>query len=410
MHDQVTDRGQIINKRLAAAVYSNCSAFPSKQAGVPDALPHTAYADPVARRFPCHSKEAVLVSAAYLYGQMALGTPYDSTAPIGTVCARMDKAAKFFNATLELESIKAAAEDVKVPEHAEIELPDEVYVLNETHDGKKVLRYPAVNAKTAAAAGSALVANRKLYPYAWRKNAAATALSRIMAFDAPVAPDTIECLSKMAGFVTADSKTAGYDLMCVAERLRGELAATVRNTAVAVGTGAIKSSEFESVCGMLDSAAATLSVGARFMAEDMLFSVPREKQAEAPKTVELTTGGVYSIADLVQAPIDTYRILGDDVASELVDNSGAIDADKLSVVLPTLPRPDASVLETALGGVSIHSTSKEASDASIKNDMSVEGWTSFLNSIGGDSAKVQVNRQCLAKLPHPQAVEFGKPA
>ena len=81
-HDQVSDRGQLVLHKLATALFpQEKSELMQEIQGIPSELPSTAYADPVAKRFPCHAKAATVRSAAYFYGQQAFNEPFDSAYP-----------------------------------------------------------------------------------------------------------------------------------------------------------------------------------------------------------------------------------------------------------------------------------------------------------------------------------------
>jgi len=381
MHDQISDAGKIVQHKLKPVFANIKSAHLDYELDPPDNLPATAYANPVDRSFPCHTKQSTLQSAAYLYGQEALGEKWTSSVPRATVTARLCKAAGFFGVTASVREIEQAAQEVTVPKSASLNLPDEAFIINETFEGQPVQRFPAVNATTTKQAAEALVRYRSRYPYAWRKKAAKTVLERAMAFECePLDSEHLITLSTMAGLNYNDPKSAGYALLEMSHRFRGKTAASVREAASIVGSGAVDHEDLDTLCGVMDKSAAELSPDARPMVEDAIFAPPSTKAASTtPESVMLTTGNVYDVGSLLQAPQDTYQILGDEVSSAILDNSGAIDADQLAAVLPTLPRPDANVLDTALSAVNIQPRSKEAKRKGADSMFgSLEDWTDFL--------------------------------
>ena len=321
--------------------------------------------------------------------------------------ARLERAARFFGDSSDLASIRKQADDAGVPQDMSIDLPSDAYAIDETLNGDAVRRFPAVNAATTKLAAAALVDNRARYPYAWRKKAATRVLDRAMRFGADLDGDTLECLSKMAGLFPADNVTASRMLALQSERFRGKEAAAMREAAHAIGSCTMPAESCNEFCTLIDKTAALLMPAARPMVEDAMYTVPASKSASAPESLTLMTGNTYDIASLMQAPPDTYRILGDDVAAELLDNSGALDANKMATVLPTLPRPDAAVLDTALSGVSIAPRGdKEAGAHAQRRGAasmfdSLDGWTEFLQNKG---SKVHDRYRFSAPLRHDMDV------
>jgi hypothetical protein len=382
MHDQITDKGRQVYHRLKTAIF--CGA-PDIEEQTAEQLPGTAYADPALRLFPCNTKEAVTRSAVYLFGQKAFGTQWESAIPFEKVAERLERAARFFGISDAVQAIREKAAEAAVPDTNSVDLPPDAYAVDEVFDGRRILRFPAVNAATTKLAAEALVEHRARYPYAWRRKAAERVLMRAKSFGADIGGPQLECLSRMAGISPAPQADAARELYIQAGCFRGKAAAAVRDAAAAVAAGAADTPETRSeLCELVDKVASTLMPDSRPLIEDALFCVPMEKAAGAPESVTLTTGNTYDIGSLMQAPADTFRVLGDDVAAELVDNGGALDAKRMTDILPTLPRPEASLLDTALASVSISPRNKEASGERKGHDMldDLEGWEAFLRKRG----------------------------
>jgi hypothetical protein len=71
--------------------------------------------------------------------------------------------------------------------------------------------------------------------------------------------------------------------------------------------------------------------------------------------VKLTTGSVYELADLASLPLEKMsELLGSDIVKELkCPLSGDLDMEKVAAILPSLPRPDAIMLEQLFEGTQI---------------------------------------------------------
>lgn len=83
--------------------------------------------------------------------------------------------------------------------------------------------------------------------------------------------------------------------------------------------------------------------------EDVLFSFTK-KSADQIKNelIAMTNGSTYWLSDMVKSGQDAFEVLGD-IRSEMVDaTTGMLDMYKVSEIVPTLPRPDANLLDNAL--------------------------------------------------------------
>lgn len=410
-HDQVSDRGQLVLHKLATALFpQEKSELMQEIQGIPSELPSTAYADPVAKRFPCHTKAATVRSAAYFYGQQAFNEPFDSAYPQGRIVERLGRAATFFGVKDKVDAIRKQAEAASVKSGAKISLPPEAYAIDEVYQDNVVRRFPMFNSVSTVKAAEALAANRRRYPYAWRKKAAVRVLNSAMAYDAPVDAETLGVLSKMAGLFPRNQKHAGFELQLMSDRFKGPPAEAIRGAADVLVKGAELTEESrDTMCAMIDKLAADLTPDARPMVEDSVFDDKPEVDNQVPKTVRLTTGNVYALAALVQLPQDMYRILGDDVAAALLDENGALDAYKLEAVLPTLPLPDAKILEDALTGMSVSPISEEKSAESKRKGFRMlddkDGWEEFIKTRNKDkAAKSTASFVITAPLRHDQDV------
>lgn len=393
MYDHISDRGKQVGHGIALRYQLDAPAA-LKQASAerltpPADLPNTAYADPTTRTFPLHTKEATILSAVYLFGQLADGEKWASAMPADRVVSRLERAASFFGVTDDVNAVRADITKQAAASFKHDLVPDD-YAICEEHDGRQVLRFPAINAPSTKRAAAALYANRTAYPYPWRRKAATRILNRAMQYSAHLDHDVLAYLTKASGICPADNHTASILLTQRAVLFPESQADTLHKVASAVEQGAADNADSRlNLCELLDTCDRDMrktSLYARGlpMPEELLYDVPAAKSASAAESVTLTTGNTYDVASLLQVPNEAYRVLGDDVYTSLLDSSGALDAKQMADAIPTLPRPDAQLLETALKGYSVEPRQESKTAGRRRNHMadSLEEWDRFLASKG----------------------------
>ena len=294
-HDQVSDRGQVVLHKLATALFADDKDRLMRDVQeLPSGLPGTSYADPAAKRFPCHTKEATLRSAAYFYGQRAFGETFDSAYPAEKVAERIDRAAAFFGLGEDVATIRRNAEASAVKSGAQISLPPEAYAIDEVYRDKPVRRFPMFNSVSTVKAAAAVVRYRRNYPYTWRKKAASRVLEAAMAYDTPLDADTLKTLSRMAGLFPSSQKAAQLSLQTFSDVFRGKAAEAIRGAAEAVAKSADYNQETrDTLCVLVDKLAADLLPEGRPMVEDAVYADKPEADNQPPKTVDLITGNTY---------------------------------------------------------------------------------------------------------------------
>jgi hypothetical protein len=103
--------------------------------------------------------------------------------------------------------------------------------------------------------------------------------------------------------------------------------------------------------------------------EDIMFNIPFSKASqELAMHTSTATGCVYKLADLERVPLHSIReLLGKEVADSLSEDGLHVSGKLAAEIVPTLPRPDASVLDDIMTENGLGSVGKEAAEFSISN-------------------------------------------
>ena len=138
-----------------------------------DSLPPMAFADPMARMYPVHTKEAVLLSAAY-----AAHSKADKA-----IVQSIEKAAEFWEVPAEVRQIREQVEGFRVQPKYAVEI-----------QGQQFFHYH--DEQTAKQAAAEFYSERHKFPHETRKEAA----ERLIAADGDYAEEVRDYLDKAASF------------------------------------------------------------------------------------------------------------------------------------------------------------------------------------------------------------------
>jgi hypothetical protein len=325
-------------------------------------LPGGAFADPVHRKFPCHTKAATWLANAYF--QQCL--PSYKAEEARQVQARLEKWAEYWQASGDLRDFNAKWAAVNSPKAAS--LTDADFALVATADGVKYRRMPMPTPLAVKAAGDYLYTNRFNYTYPMRKEAAQHILRKAAEFTTAgqEAPDwdthVSDYLMKAAGAGTTHPQWAankvGLRLLMLGQlRSDDELRVKVAEAVTALADMEQPDAAlFDKMATAIDALDRVTGLHKHYadgvdLPEEIFFEV-LEKDAESAITqfVRLTTGSVYSLDQLLTMPLDKIAsVLGPDFLSSVQDSAGTFDVPKFIEALPTLPRPDAALIEHAMG-------------------------------------------------------------
>jgi len=352
-----------------------------EKAGI-NRLPSHVFADRVRRKFPCHTKAATWLAQAYF----CLAEPQYSKEERALVQDRITKQAAYWGVKNTTDRLRTTWQKLASTERPEVGDADHALVVD-MGEGKKMRRMPMPNAMSVKLAGEYLFANRYNYPYQWRRAASRRILKKAMEYDAKFREgekvagaglgvlqfddDTQEYLERASGFGMCHPKQAAEQL----SRRALMISSRFNDVREKIATIAQELHEMEEcdaellhkVAEAVDWADRQTGLCKQYhlgidLPEEMFFQV-LEKEAEAVinNHVTLTTGNSWPIEVFSHLPAQKVaEVLGGDIADALEGNHGLLDLEKFAEIAPTLPRPDAELLETALKAAAEEAYEKDA--------------------------------------------------
>jgi hypothetical protein len=353
-----------------------------------DSVPNSAYADPVRKMFPCHSKVATWLSGLYYWGQKANGERWDGNMPEDKVADRIEKASRYWgiypDVILMQQRINAKSASAKR------RLTDSDYALVVNYGSERIRRFPIVNDATIKKAAANLRRFSTSYPYGWRKKAAENILKRAMAHSVPdIETEDLDYLFKAAGAYPQDSADVSTQLKIRTALYPDEVKPTLRKAAARLDDGV--PANMDKICRIIDTLDRKYKKYPMYnsgmpMPEEVCFAGPSVKYASAAPVISLTTGTTYSLEDIKSAGIEPFSVLDDAYLTAIAANDqGDVDIEKAASILPTIPRDDATLLEQGLAAVGIKPLEKEArQDTEALKSMG--GWMEYFGKPDDDWA------------------------
>ena len=338
----------------------------------PGTIAVTAYADPVRKKFACHSKAAAWLSAAYFHDKAAEYHIKDRQ----KIAERLEKFAEYFGIQKQYKELIKKSEEVKESNA----LPDSAYAyVWSSEDGTKERYYPLDTTANIKVAAEWLFKEKDAMPFRDRNVIANKILDKAASYGAALGESLTDFVEKQAGHGIPDPP----ELYTMIER-RSKLAKTqnhrdaLMKLATAVkGTPrvALQPNELIKLATTLDIADHAIGLKGKYTdllprPEDVIFKVTYTKAAsDHTKLCALQTGSIYDKTQLSKlAKEDVEGLFGTDFANEVCVGL-EVDSEKLAEVAHTLPRPDAELLEALLGEAGQHpQLQKSAEFADIDND------------------------------------------
>ena len=329
-------------------------------------IPSSSFADPRNRKFPCHTKAATWLANAYFQNSKDAYSKDEAA----LVQERIVKAAEYWSIREIVKRFNQAHE--KMASFDEAALQDSDYALVAEFDGKPVRRFPISNAPSVKAAGEYLYAHRFEYPYPWRKAAARRILAKAVEFDEKFEkgekvasqilrfePQTLEYLQRAAGLGMTHPQWAAEKVAqrvyMLPDRLRpyqrklAELAVELRKMNRCTSKQMGKLAEVLDVLDRETGLCRNYHEGVE-MPEEICFTI-LQKEAEdiLDSYITLQTGSIYPVGLLASLPLEKVAgVLGADFIDQIKTSNGDLDIAKFAEILPTLPRPDAKLIERVL--------------------------------------------------------------
>lgn len=337
----------------------------------PQNIAVTAYADPVRKKFACHSAAATWLSSAYFHTKSAEYHVKDRE----KIQARLEKFAEYYSIRPLYDEIVKKAQQI----YTDSQLPDSSYAyVWEGNDGSKERFYPLDTTANIKVAAEWLYRERDAIPFRDRNLIANKILEKAAAKGAGLAELT-DFVEKQAGRGIPDPD----ELHTLINR-RAKLAKTAQHreaieklaeTVKSTPRIALQSPELVKLAAILDLVDHTIGLKGNYTdllprPEDVIFKVTYTKAAsDHEKLCALQTGSIYEKDQLAKlAKEDVESLFGSDFANEVCTGFD-VDAEKLADVAHTLPRPDAELLEALLSEAGQHpQLNKSASFEPIDND------------------------------------------
>ena len=317
----------------------------------------TAYADPVRKKFACHTAASTWLSAAYFHKNAAEYHPKDRQ----KICDRLEKFAKYFNIKSHYDALVKKAQEI----YENGQLPDSMYAyVWESNDGAKERYYPLDTPANIKVAAEWLESEKDAIPFADRNLIANKILEKAAAKGAGLGDKLTESVEKQAGRGIPNPP----ELYTMLER-RSKLAKTqdhrdalmkLAETVQSTPRVALQPNELIKLATTIDIADHAIGLKGKYTdllprPEDVIFKVTLTKAAsEHTRLCALQTGSIYDKDQLAKlAREDVEGLFGSDFANEVCTGLD-VDTEKLADIAHTLPKPDAELLEALLGEAGQH--------------------------------------------------------
>lgn len=345
MLDQISDTNMLLFNQIVGAL-----DVPDyvKQAAAQDvtALPPMAFAHPVARTFPCHTKASTYLSYAYAAKQASeVPRPVRETLNrfvdnwgIRNDCDEIDRA--FTKTSQSLDS-----------------LPDDSFAIVQPQDGKLYRALPINTADNVQKAAAHMLKFMDRYPLGWRCQAAERIVKAAQQHDVQLESDyfekaasttwaTPEALASAIRFRVLLTKRGDFDI-AQTQMLKTALALVTAKA----GNAAACEQAIDTFDRMHDL---HKRYGSTLQPPEVVCRQVVVKQA-SDETIRLANNRCYTKQALSSAPVNVFGVLGPELVAELTVgiDTPQLNLEKAADILPTLPLPDAKLLTAALSEAGI---------------------------------------------------------
>lgn len=329
-------------------------------------IPSSSFADPRKRKFPCHTKAATWLANAYFQHSKDAYSKEEAS----LIQDRIIKAAEYWSIRSIVKTFNK--NHTKLASFEGHELEDKDFALVAQFGDEKIRRFPIPNAPSVKAAGEYLYAHRFEYPYPWRKAAAKRILAKAIEFDEAFErgekvanqilrfePDTFDYLQRAAGIGMTHPQWAAEKIAqrvyMLPDRLRpyqiklAELAVEFRKMTRGSHQQMAKLAEVLDLIDRETGICKNYHEGVEMPEEVCFTMLKKEAEDILDSHITLQTGGTYPVGLLATLPLEKVAsVLGEDFLEHIKTPDGDMDIAKFAEILPTLPRPDAKLIERVL--------------------------------------------------------------
>jgi hypothetical protein len=342
----------------------------SERCGDP-ATPARAFADPLQRRFACHTKAACWLSAAFYLANKDQLSATDRE----QIGQQLESRIKFAGLEPELRRLEQRAQELAVDPLASLPNAEFAWVCK-TASGQTQRRLPLRNPHEVKTAASWLLQYRDQFRWPDRREIAERILQKAASYGADLG-DQFSVLDRIAGYGACSTATAAGLLEQRArliKRARQDLSQELEKFASMLRAEPAKArhpSTLAKVAEIVDQVDHQFGLHMQYSdalprPEDALFPF-NEKTARAflDEHVGLVNGSVYHKGDMHRLRTRELREhLGDSIADAVTTNGVHVDSDKVAEIAATLPRGDADLFDRLCQSVGIVRVTKEASTQS----------------------------------------------
>jgi len=356
---QILDPASDVNREELARL-SKLYNFPSyvKQANItqtmsPDSPAATTYADPVRRKFACHTAAATWLSGLYFHEKKAEYHPKDRS----RIEQRLQHYVDYWRIRPDYDAVVKTAADLSTQE-----LPDSSYgYVWVDQQGNKERFLPLTSAQNIKAAAEWLHEHRDTLPFHDRHVIAKRLLEKSAATGAAFGAELDQFVEKQAGHGIPDPAEISVMLnqraqLCKSAEYRTQIAA-LANTVKTQSHLALQPDQLVKLAETVDMIDHAINLNGKYTdiiqrPEDVIFKVTYTKAAsDRDALCTLQTGSVYDKDQLSKlAREEVEALFGTDFLGE-VSQGLDIDPEKMAAVAETLPRPDAELLEHMLSEI-----------------------------------------------------------
>jgi len=332
----------------------------------------TAYADPVRKKFACHSPAATWLSAVYFHEKSAEYHPKDQE----RICERFEQLADYFAIRPAYDTVVKQAATLRGSD----QLPDSSYAyVWHADDGHKERYYPMTSSQEVKHAAEWLYDNRDRIPFAHRNTIGNKILEKAARYGAAMGNEMTDFVEKQAGQGIPDPS----ELYTLLERRSALASSQEHRDAIMKLAAAIKDTphvalqpaELVKLATTVDIIDQAIGLHGKYTnilprPEDVIFKVTYTKAAsDMGQLCAMQTGSIYEKDQLAKlAREDVEGLFGTDFANEVCTGLD-VDGEKIAEIASTLPRPDAELLEQLLTEAGQHpQMNKGASWEPISNE------------------------------------------
>lgn len=337
----------------------------------------TAYADSRNRNFPCHTKAATWMSTLYfLHNREKM--PAEVSLRVGQ---QLEKFASYWGIEKSVGQLKTAY--LHKQQHDLSSLPDDefAYVWVD-ENGAKDRRLPMQDTLDVKRAADWFAEYHREFPFNDRATIAEKILHRADTLGAGLGEREV-LLQKNAGNGVCNPATVVRQILLRAVAVPDQqMKASLHKLASTISDhpeDALDPEELKKLAITLDGFDRHANLVRKYAdggikpPEDFLFEVTYGEMAKlASEHCALTTGSIYSRDDFEKLSLSEIRdLFGNDFANE-VSEGIRVDGEKLSEIAPTLPLPDAELLDRLMDKSGVQPLAKQAAKQRV--GFSPEQW------------------------------------